>query len=244
MDFKIIRVGYLKCDKGFVTVGRDMGKKVMIPVYSFLVRHPKANVLIDTGFSHDFKKTWGLRLKYFNPILEINIVDYVKEYLEKTKTEKIDKKDKINKIDYIINTHLHIDHSENNSRFKDAEIIVQEEEYCSAKNPKPYQKYAYADNFNEKLKYRLIQGNLDLFGDSLMQIIKTPGHTEGHQSVLLNVNGKDIFIAGDACYSSENLKYNCFPAILWNPDKIMEGYDLIRSLKNKNTTIIFGHGSV
>ena len=228
MQFSIIKNGYLECDKGFVTLGRDMGKILRIPVYCFLIMHSKGNVLIDSGFSSNFEKTWGRRLKYYKPILEKDIVKYLKE--------------KNVKIDFIINTHLHIDHCENNSSFKNAEIIVQKKELESACSPKPYQILAYPDKIDKSLNYRLIDGNLDLFGDGTIKIIKTEGHTEGHQSVLLNVDGKNIFIAGDACYSSENLKYNCLPGILWSPDKIMECYEMIRSLKN--TKIIFGHEEI
>ncbi|MDP6647805.1 MAG: N-acyl homoserine lactonase family protein [Candidatus Woesearchaeota archaeon] len=226
MEFEAIRNGHLECDKGFVTLGRDMGKIIRIPVYCFLVKHPKGNVLIDTGFSVDFEKTWGKRLKFFKPILEKDVVQHLKG----------------TKISYIINTHLHIDHSENNPYFEGAEIIVQKEELEAATHPKPYQKFAYADRIDEKLEYRIIDGNLDLFGDGCVKIMKTHGHTEGHQSVLLNLDGKKIFIAGDACYSSENLKYNCLPGILWNPDLIMENYSLIRNMKD--TLIIFGHEEI
>lgn len=228
MEFSIIKNGYLECDKGFVTLGRGMGKIIRVPVYCFLVRHLKGNVLIDTGFSADFKKTWGRRLKYYKPILEMDIVKHLKE--------------KNIKIDFIINTHLHIDHCENNPYFENAEIIVQKKEFEAACNPKPYQILAYPDKIGKNLNYRIINGDLDLFGDGTVKIIPTPGHTEGHQSVLLNIDGKKIFIAGDACYTSENLKYNCLPGILWNPDKIMECYEMIRNLKN--TKIIFGHGEL
>jgi len=226
MEFEIIKNGYLECDKGFITLGRDMGKIARIPVYCFLVKHAKGNVLIDTGFSQSFSKTWGKRLKFFKPILENDIVKYLKNI----------------PIRYVINTHLHIDHSENNSFFKDAQIIVQKDEYKSACSQKPYQLLAYPDKLDTNLNYKFIEGNFDLFGDGAVKIIKTPGHTEGHQSVLLNINKKSIFIAGDACYSSENLKYNCLPGILWNPDKIMECYEMIRNLNN--TQIIFGHEEI
>jgi len=212
----------LECDKGFVTLGRDMGKIIKIPVFVFLVKHNKGNVLIDTGFSKNFKKTWGARLKYYRPILEEDIVQYLKD----------------TKIDYIINTHLHIDHSENNPKFKGAKIIVQKSELEFAKDPKPYQKLAYPDKI-EDLKYKIINHNLDLFDDGTIKVIKTPGHTPGHQSILLNINQKNIFIAGDACYSKENLRYFCLPGILWNPDKILESYKLIKNLKD--TRIIYGH---
>lgn len=222
----VIKNGYLECDKGFVTFGRDMGKKVKIPVFYFLVKHAKGNVLIDSGFSSSFKETWGKRLKFFKPILENDIVKYLKGIT----------------IRYIINTHLHIDHCENNPFFNGAEIIVQEDEFESACYPKHYQRLAYPDEINKNLNYRLIKGDLDLFGDSTIKIVKTAGHTIGHQSVFLNAYGKNIFIAGDACYSSENLKYNCLPGIIWNPDKIMECYEMLRNLKN--TKIIFGHEEI
>ena len=226
MKLEIIKNGYLECDKGFITLGRDMGKKVKIPVFCFLVKHIKGNVLIDTGFSSKFKETWGKRLKFFKPILEKDVVKYLKD----------------TQIHYIINTHLHIDHSENNPAFENAEIIIQKEEYKAACSPKPYQQLAYADKIDKNLNYRFIENNLDLFGDGSIKIIKTAGHTEGHQSVLLNLNEKYIFIAGDSCYTSENLKYNCLPGILWNPDKIMECYEMIRKLQN--TEIIFGHEEI
>lgn len=224
-QLEIIKNGYLECDKGFVTLGRDMGKTIRIPVYCFLVKHSNGNVLIDTGFSSDFGNTWGRRLNFFKPILEKDIPNYLKE--------------KSINVDFIINTHLHIDHSENNPFFKNAEVIVQNEEFESACNPKPYQKLAYADRIDKNLRYRLIDGDLDLFNDGTIKIIKTAGHTEGHQSVLLNIDGKNIFIAGDACYSSENLKHNLLPAILWSPDKVMECYEMTRGLRD--TKIIFGH---
>lgn len=226
MKFEIIKNGYLECDKGFVTLGRDMGKIVKIPVYCFLVKHVKGNVLIDTGFSSNFEETWNKRLKFFRPILEKDIVEYLKN----------------TPINYIINTHLHIDHSENNPFFDNAEVIAQRDEFKAACHPKPYQQLAYPDKIDKNLNYKFIEGDLDIFGDETIKIVKTAGHTEGHQSVLININGKKIFIAGDACYSSENLKYNCMPGILWNPDKIMECYEIIRNLKN--TRIVFGHEEI
>ena len=228
MKLEVIKNGYLECDKGFVTLGRGMGKLIRIPVYCFLVKHSKGNVLIDSGFSSDFNTTWGKRLKFYKPILNNDIILCLEE--------------KNIKIDFVINTHLHIDHCENNSYFKNAEIIVQEKEFESACAPKPYQLLAYPDKVNKDLNYIFIDSDLDLFSDETVKIVRTPGHTRGHQSVLLDIDGEHIFIAGDACYTSENLKYNCLPGILWCPDKIMECYEMFRNLKN--TKIIFGHEEI
>jgi glyoxylase-like metal-dependent hydrolase (beta-lactamase superfamily II) len=224
MQLEIIKNGVMECDKGFVTLGRNMGTPIKIPVYCFLVKHEKGNVLIDTGFSKQFETTWGKRLTAFKPILETDIPEYLKDI----------------KIDYIINTHLHLDHADNNEKFPDATIICQKDEYELAKNPPQYQKFAYADKFPEG-NYQLIEGNYDLFGDCKIHIIKTPGHTKGHQSVLLDLGDKKIFIAGDACYTKENLKYSCLPGFFWNADEVMKQYEYI---KNLDAEIIFGHGRI
>lgn len=226
MQLEIIKNGYLECDKGFITLGKDMGKKINIPVFCFLIKHPKGNVLIDTGIAKDYSETWGKRLDFFKPTIEKDIVSYLRDI----------------KIDYVVNTHLHVDHCGNNSSFKDAVFVIQKDEYKAASNPKPYQKMSYPDKLNKDLNFRFIDGDLDLFSDDAIKIIKTPGHSQGHQSVLLKLQDKNILIAGDACYTKENLKHNILPGILWNPDNVIESYNLIRDVSIDNKAeIIFGH---
>jgi len=225
MELKIIKNGYLQCDKGFITLGKDMGTKIKIPVFCFLVKHPKGNILIDSGICKNYKKEWGKRLGYFKPSVEKDIVKYLKG----------------TPISYVINTHLHIDHCGNNHEFKNAVFIVQKDEYNAALSPAPYQKLSYPDKIDKELNYRLIEGNLDLFDDGSIKIIKTAGHTQGHQSIILRINNKSLMITGDACYTRENLSHNILHGILWNPDKIMEAYKLIRGEEEKGAAIIFGH---
>ena len=45
----------------------------------------------------------------------------------------------------------------------------------------------------------------DVFGDGVIKIIFTPGHTPGHQSVLVNLpkTGHMLF-TGDACYTGDH----------------------------------------
>jgi glyoxylase-like metal-dependent hydrolase (beta-lactamase superfamily II) len=41
---------------------------------------------------------------------------------------------------------------------------------------------------------------IDLFGDGSVRLVSTPGHTLGHQSVVLRLEGRDALLTGDAAY--------------------------------------------
>src|SRR5262249_38495846 len=81
---------------------------------------------------------------------------------------------------YIALSHVHPDHAGNIGEFPDAIVIIQkaEWEYAQALPQKP---------FNPEHKIREIAGDNDLFGDGSVVILSTPGHTPGHQSLLVRL---------------------------------------------------------
>jgi glyoxylase-like metal-dependent hydrolase (beta-lactamase superfamily II) len=46
----------------------------------------------------------------------------------------------------------------------------------------------------------------DLFGDGSVRLAYTPGHTAGHQSVILRLRRRDFVVAGDAIYTFRQLE--------------------------------------
>ncbi len=101
----------------------------------------------------------------------------------------------------VVNTHLHFDHAGNNDAFEKATIFVQQSQYETATgNPSfPNQYWRLPD-----LSYRLLEGETDL-GDGITAF-PTPGHTVGHQSVLVALpSGRHLLICGDAIYDEESL---------------------------------------
>ena len=59
-----------------------------------------------------------------------------------------------------------------------------------------------ARNFN----FMELNGDYDLFGDGSIQILSTPGHTLGHQSMKVKMaSGRSIIITQDAVWMQENL---------------------------------------
>ena len=97
-------------------------------------------------------------------------------------------------IDDVVNTHLHFDHAGNNDLLGAATFFVQREQYEQAKdNPSFPNQYWNLP----ALSYELLDGRPRLF--DALDILPTPGHCEGHQSVALDLpeTGSAV-ICGDA----------------------------------------------
>ena len=103
----------------------------------------------------------------------------------------------------IINTHLHWDHCFNNALFPNAKIYVQKKEIQFAISPLPTQ-YVYYESHQLGMTPQWIK-SMDRFvvvdGDYPLQdgidLIFTPGHTPGFQSVLVNTADGKYLIASD-----------------------------------------------
>src|SRR5206468_10844340 len=53
----------------------------------------------------------------------------------------------------------------------------------------------------------------DVWGDGTAMVIRTPGHTPGHSSLLVRLkSGKNFLLSGDAAHFNENYESNGVPA--------------------------------
>jgi N-acyl homoserine lactone hydrolase len=112
---------------------------------------------------------------------------------------------------YVAISHCHPDHTGNVDEFPDATIIIQkaEWEYAMALPQKP---------FSAEHKALLIEGDKDLFADGSVVLLSTPGHTPGHQSLLVKLpKTGTVLLSGDAVHFESNWDNRRVPA--FNTDK-------------------------
>ena len=107
-------------------------------------------------------------------------------------------------IDILIVTHLHWDHSAGNGLFRNAKIVVQEEELRSARSPFPINVHAYIKEIVEEIDYTVISGDQQMAKG--VKVFLTPGHTYGMQGVLVEAEKRSYFIAGDTFGFFKNLE--------------------------------------
>src|SRR6266850_756134 len=133
------------------------------PVSFYVIKHPKGNVMFDTGNNDktitDPDGWWGPLAKGFG--LKMTQNDAMAAQLAKIGLKTSD-------IKYVAVGHMHLDHGGNVSQFPNATFIVQNDEMKAAWWPDVgYSIYYIPGDFADSKKYNMIRldGDLDLFGD-------------------------------------------------------------------------------
>jgi glyoxylase-like metal-dependent hydrolase (beta-lactamase superfamily II) len=78
---------------------------------------------------------------------------------------------------------------------------------------------------------RLLDGDTDVFGDGSVALISTPGHTPGHQSLMIHLrNSGFIILSGDVAHSEENLEKEIVPSLNTDKAASLASMDRIRRM--------------
>jgi glyoxylase-like metal-dependent hydrolase (beta-lactamase superfamily II) len=177
-----LTIGANETDQGIMTYLRDYGKRIWIPSYAFYLEGGDETILVDTGLEQfmvpdEVARENGLEILAFEDALA---------------TVGLKPED----INLIIHTHLHNDHCENDYQCSNATILVQEKEYEFFKNPHPIDHRYYPDLL-DGLKVEVVDGDVSLREG--IDLIFTPGHTPGGQSVSVNTRAGRAIITGFCC---------------------------------------------
>jgi N-acyl homoserine lactone hydrolase len=238
MKLYLLDMGALTGDMEHFTPGRGEGVKITIPVPAFLITHPKGNVLVDTGMNQgiltDPEGTVGLIAK--RTTLHMAESQRIATQLEALGYKPAD-------IKFVVMTHLHFDHAGGLQAFPESKIIVQKIEIRSAFYPEVYQKGYVRKDFDCPLNFEDIEGDYDIFGDGKLMLRSTPGHSQGHQSLEVNLEKSGKFIlCGDAIYMQANLDLLIPPGIGWSPEASIRSIKRLRDARDKQGAfLIFGH---
>ena len=124
-------------------------------------------------------------------------------------------------IRYVAISHSHPDHMGNVELFPQAMLLVQKAEYewPGANN---------APRFKAGHPVLELDGDKDVFGDGSVTILSTPGHTPGHQSLLVKLPQTGaLVLSGDAAHFRSNWDNRRVPSINFDKDKTLSSMQRI-----------------
>ena len=239
----MFQTGILKTKTKYIKMNQS-NDPFDIPVPWFLIKHPKGDVVIDGGIakevSEDMYAHWGDVIQAYEPVMakHENCVDQLRGIGINP-----------NNIKYVLQSHLHLDHTGGIGRFPNATHIVQQKEYDYAFNPDWFAKGAYIRKDFDKpnLKWQFLNDTkddyYDLYGDGSIIIIFTPGHSPGHQSFLIRLsNSGYVLLTIDAAYTMDHWNDLALPGLVCSSvDSANSVKKLKATAKEKNAIIVTGH---
>jgi N-acyl homoserine lactone hydrolase len=230
--------GALTIGKGVLYNFAPVDPPIQIPVGFFLIKHPKGNILFDTGNNDKIitdPSYWGPN---FNAIKPVNTPDVaIDTQLRKIGITPDDVK-------YVVVSHMHLDHGGNVAKFPKATLIIQRDELQAAFFPPkgfagpyiPGDAYALrgqtGDGNPSRMSIMQLDGDLDLFGDGSFVVKRWRGHTPGSQMAVVRLKKGPIILTGDNVYFREQVTKEIPPNVVlaFDPQGILLAYEWIRNM--------------
>jgi N-acyl homoserine lactone hydrolase len=199
-SLQVLYLGSTIVDKSLMTFKIDQGIRIESPFFSYLIKTDEGNVLVDSGM-HPDDATKSAKARGED-------LSWPKEYHLPECLKKMGLS--IDDINTLIITHLHPDHIGYLNKFTKAEIVIQKTEYLSGLEPVNRQHSPERFNGYENLGWNIIDGDHVLMPG--LTLIYTPGHSVGHQSVMIDLRSSGVIIlAGDAVFIQENIDKEIIP---------------------------------
>jgi glyoxylase-like metal-dependent hydrolase (beta-lactamase superfamily II) len=213
--------------------------RIELGLNCLLIQTPDNKILVDTGIGEKLKER-------FKDIYRVERDFSLIEVLHRRGIEPED-------IDKVISTHLHFDHCGGNTvkkggksvpTFPNAQYIIQRQEWYDATHPNERTKASYLkENFvplEENAQLLLVDGEQEV--SKGVKVIVTNGHTQGHQSVLIESDGIKAIYFGDLIPTTSHIKipyvmgYDLYPL-----DIIKKKKDILQTALNEHWLLIFEH---
>jgi glyoxylase-like metal-dependent hydrolase (beta-lactamase superfamily II) len=134
---------------------------------------------------------------------------------------------------FVVVSHTHGDHIGNIELFPQAMLLVQKAEYdWPGPNNTP--------RFNPAHPVTKLDGDKDVFGDGSVTILSTPGHTPGHQSLLVKLPKTGaLVLSGDAVHFQANWDHRRVPANNVDPEQTKASMERIAGILAKEKATLW-----
>jgi glyoxylase-like metal-dependent hydrolase (beta-lactamase superfamily II) len=230
VKIEMLNVGWFTAPAGVLRAGEPMDRKIRFPVPAYVIETDTERILIDTGLDPAAIADPGSH--YERP--DIFAVFTLEQ--ERSIAEQID----LHLLTKVVLTHLHWDHVGALRLIPTSvPVVVQRTEWQAGHDGAAVARNGflardYAEHGREVV---LVDGDHDLLGDGSVELLLTPGHTPGHQSIRVG----ELVLGADVAHFSSGLDDHRFPVFGDDREEQGRSADRLRAMRDRGFTVLPGH---
>jgi N-acyl homoserine lactone hydrolase len=220
-------VGWISSPAMIWRQGEAPDRTIRFPVPAYLIETERERILIDTGLHP--RAARDTEAHYGTPLFALDQEQDISEQLD------------LGTVTRVVLTHLHFDHAGALALIPaSTPVVVQRREWEAGHDPA-----AVAKNFFQPRDYAgqerevvLVDGDHDLLGDGSIELLLTPGHTPGHQSVRV---GAGLVLGADVTHFASTLEDRRFPSFADDFAAQARSADRLLALREAGARVLPGH---
>jgi glyoxylase-like metal-dependent hydrolase (beta-lactamase superfamily II) len=226
----MLNVGWMTAPRGLWRQGEEEPERpVRVPIPAYLIETENERILVDTGLHPG---SVADRESHYGP----GPISFFELEQERSVADQVD----LDTLTRVVLTHLHFDHAGGLALLPASlPVVVQRAEWEAGQD-----RAAIERNFLLPRDYAdapanlvLVDGDHDLLGDGSVQLLSTPGHTPGHQSVQVG----DLVIGADVAHYATTFDDHRFPAFGDDLEAQRRSAERLRGLRDSGLTVRPGH---
>jgi N-acyl homoserine lactone hydrolase len=230
MKVERLIVGWFTAPAGIFRAGDDMDRLARFPIPAYLVETETERILIDTGLNPAAVEDPATY--YERP--DVFAVSTLEQ--EQSVAEQLD----VRTLTKVVLTHLHWDHVGGLGLIpRTVPVVVQRTEWQAGHDDAAVRRnfFLTRDFARDSRRLVLVDGDCDLLGDGSIELLLTPGHTPGHQSIRIG----DLLLGGDVTHFASGLNDHRFPLFADDHEQQGRSAERLRGMRDAGIEVIPGH---
>lgn len=229
MRVQLLNAGWFTCPYGLMRQGESFEQQFRFPVSAFLVEAGEERILVDTGLNPDAVADPG---GFYEQPQTLGFFGFEQE---RGVAEQVD----LETLTMVVLTHLHWDHVGGLPLVPaSVPVVVQRREWEAGQDPERVKSNFFMPrDYAGERELVLVDGDHDLLGDGSIELLSTPGHTPGHQSV----RAGDLVIGADVAHFVASFEDRRFPAFAASHEEQARSAQRLLELRAAGLTVLPGH---